>query len=82
MIRQLGKEKEALTDITEELRDALVTKRKEGIESARQMERGRTLHSLHVLVSSAAEGGGGRGGMVQHFHFHIPSSSRLIGPSD
>lgn len=50
MIPQLDKEKAVLGDLAEELSEALVMKRKEGLERARQMERDRTLHSLHVLI--------------------------------
>ena len=61
-VPQLDKEKAALGSVTEELCDALVAKRREGIERARQMERDRTFHSLHVLVSAhGAVCGGGKG---------------------
>lgn len=53
MVPQLDKEKAAVSDAVEELSESLVAKRKEGMERARQMERDRSLHSLHVLVSGA-----------------------------
>eukprot|EP00731_Ephydatia_muelleri_P027895 Em0019g768a len=50
VVPQLDKEKAAVSDAVEELSESLVAKRKEGMERARQMERDRSLHSLHVLI--------------------------------